>query len=63
MISGMQKRADDGRQHGDDAGEHAAPRRAGMAHPQQREDEQNRRNQINQFFDVCIFITCLAPSS
>ncbi len=46
----QQERAADGRQHGHHARENAPPGRAGVVHPHQREDEQDRGNQVNQFF-------------
>ena len=49
---GKQQRAADGGDHGNDAGEGAPPRRARVTHPQQREDEQRRGNEINRLDNV-----------
>ena len=48
----VEERADDGQQHAGFAGEDAAARGGGRAQPLERQDEQRRRNDVDDFNDV-----------
>ncbi len=48
----MQQRAADGQQHADLAGQNSTSRRDRRTHPLQRQNEQDARYEINDFYDV-----------
>ncbi len=50
---GPDERAYDGGEHAALGQEHAAPRGVGVRHHLERQDEQDRRNQVRQFHEIC----------